>query len=157
MNKEACSIEIADLIRARSHARKLTASADLDPRGPLFTDATVPPLILTVESAPVANIDRIREAGGEVHVVGDVRAEPARIVDALASRGLIRVLCEGGPSLFGDLIAADAVDELCLTISPRVGGTGQISSATPDTVRPMRLESVLVDDGVLLLRYRRDR
>jgi len=135
----------------------VTASADLDAEGPLFTDTVVPPLVLTVESAPKAKIDRLRAAGAEVLLVGAGRAGPAQIIDVLASRGLNRILCEGGPSLFGDLIAADAVDELCLTISPYVGGTGQISTATPDSVRAMRLESVLVDDGVLLTRYRRDR
>jgi 5-amino-6-(5-phosphoribosylamino)uracil reductase len=135
----------------------VTASADLDAEGPLFADASIPPLVLTVKAAPAAKIRRLAAAGAEVLIVGEERAEVPRLIDALASRGLTRILCEGGPSLFGDLITADAVDELCLTISPCLGGTGQISTATPDGTHAMRLESVLVDDGVLLLRYLRDR
>jgi riboflavin biosynthesis pyrimidine reductase len=68
------------------------------------------------------------------------------------------VLCEGGPSLHGALIAADAVDELCLTVAPLLaGGTaGRIArgpaGATP---RPLTLAGILQADGALLLHYRR--
>ena len=37
----------------------------------------------------------------------------------LAERGWADQLCEGGPSLFADLLAAGVVDELCWTIVPR--------------------------------------
>jgi len=37
-------------------------------------------------------------------------------------RGLHRVLCEGGPHLFGSLLGADAADELCLTLAPTLAG-----------------------------------
>jgi riboflavin biosynthesis pyrimidine reductase len=135
----------------------VTASADLDPYGPLFTDTWVPPLVLTVRSAPAAKVARLEEAGAEVLVVGDDRGEAGLILSALASRGLYRVLCEGGPPLFGELIAADVVDDLCLTIAPVVGGVGQISTGPPVGMHPMRLESVLADDDSLLIRYCRDR
>ncbi len=135
----------------------VTASADLDPHGALFTDTWVPPLVLTVRSAPADKVARLEQAGAEVHVVGEDRAEAALILSALASRGLYRILCEGGPPLFGDLIAADLVDDLCMTIAPTVGGTGQISGGPPTGVHPMRLESVLADDGSLLVRYCRAR
>jgi riboflavin biosynthesis pyrimidine reductase len=42
----------------------------------------------------------------------------------LARRGLTRVLAEGGPTLLGDLLAADLVDELCVTTTPRLVGPG---------------------------------
>ena len=135
----------------------VTASADLDPGGALFTDTFVPPIVLTVRSAPPGKVARLKQAGAEVHVVGDDRAEAELILSALASRGLYRVLCEGGPPLFGDFIAADMVDDLCLTIAPIAGGSGQISSGPPAGMLPMRLESVLADDGSLLVRYCRDR
>jgi riboflavin-specific deaminase-like protein len=135
----------------------VTASADLDVASRLFTDTWVPPLILTVKAAPPAHTARLADAGAEVLVVGDDRAEVGQILGALADRNLNRILCEGGPQLFGDLIAADSVDELCLTLAPLVGGGGQISPEMPHYMRAMNLESVLVEDGALLLRYRRDR
>ncbi|WP_455605148.1 dihydrofolate reductase family protein, partial [Cellulosimicrobium funkei] len=39
-------------------------------------------------------------------------------------RGLTRVLTEGGPSLLADLLAADLVDELCVTTTPTLVGPG---------------------------------
>ncbi|SDQ15539.1 dihydrofolate reductase family protein [Microbacterium sp. cf332] len=46
---------------------------------------------------------------------------PAEVLAALAERGWTRVVCEGGPSLAGQFVAAGVVDELCLTVAPRVG------------------------------------
>lgn len=48
----------------------------------------------------------------------DVRAAVA----ALRERGFRRILCEGGPTLFGSLLDAGLVDELFLTLSPVVAG-----------------------------------
>ena len=42
----------------------------------------------------------------------------------LHERGLTRLLCEGGPALLRDLLAADLVDELCLTSAPLLIGSG---------------------------------
>jgi len=68
------------------------------------------------------------------------------------------VLCEGGPTLFGELIAADAVDELCLTVAPLLlGGTvGRIAHGPADPPpRPLELHGSLHAGDVLFLRYRR--
>ena len=46
----------------------------------------------------------------------------AEIVGALRERGHDRVLTEGGPKLFGELVAAGLVDELFLTTSPVLFG-----------------------------------
>jgi len=94
-----------------------------------------------------------------VLVLDSDRVTPEAMLTALAGQGYRRVLCEGGPHLFGELIAADAVDELCLTVSPTLAGgdAGRIATGTPGGPRAMRLASVLVEDEVLLLRYRRDR
>jgi riboflavin biosynthesis pyrimidine reductase len=132
----------------------VTASADLDVGSPFFTDTLVPPIVLTVSWAPPANVARLAAAGAEVILVGEKNAEVEQILSALASRGLYRILCEGGPILFGDLIAADAVDEVCMTLAPKLGGAGQVSVGSA-ALRAMRTESVLAQDDLLLIRYRR--
>jgi riboflavin biosynthesis pyrimidine reductase len=43
-------------------------------------------------------------------------------LEALGDRGLTHVLCEGGPTLNTGLAAAQLVDELCLTLSPKLAG-----------------------------------
>ena len=86
------------------------------------------------------------------------RLTPDVLLAELAHRGLDRVLCEGGPSLLGTLQAADAVDELCLTVAPvLVGGeAGRIAQGPPGVhPRRMALVGALQADDALLLRYRR--
>lgn len=134
----------------------VTGSADLDPASRLFTDTRVPPIVLTVASAPQERRERLTAAGADVVVLD--RLTPDTLLAELARRGLNRVLCEGGPGLLGDLLAADAVDELCLTLAPLLaGGTaGRIARGPEDSPsRPIELVGALHAEGALLLRYRR--
>ena len=135
----------------------VTASAELDPASPLFTDTSVPPLIVAAAGAPPKNLRRLADAGAEVVTVDGELVTPAALLAALEARGLRRVLCEGGPRLFGRLIAAGAVDELCLTIAPCLvgGGATRVVRDELDTPRGLRLAGVLTEDDVLLLRYLR--
>ncbi|HZG91619.1 MAG TPA: pyrimidine reductase family protein [Pseudonocardia sp.] len=135
----------------------VTGSADLDPRARLFTDTAVAPIVLTLGSAPAQKRRALAAAGADVVVLD--RLSPDALLAELGARGLHRVLCEGGPSLFGDLLAADAVDELCLTVSPLLtgGDAGRIARGPGGSPpRPLVLAGVLHQDGELLLRYRRD-
>jgi 5-amino-6-(5-phosphoribosylamino)uracil reductase len=136
----------------------VTANADIDPAGPLFTDTSTPPIILTTGDAPAARVERLAGAGADIAIVGGRSADGKLIIEALKSRNLRRVLCEGGPTFFGQLIADDLVDELCLTMAPcLVGGPDQLSKGPVTGLRPMRLASALTEDDGLLLRYVRDR
>jgi riboflavin-specific deaminase-like protein len=134
----------------------VTGSALLDPASRLFRDTRVPPIVLTLASVPPERRERLAAAGGDVVALD--RLTPDRVLAELARRGLHRVLCEGGPTLFGELVAADAVDELCLTVAPLLvgGATGRIAVG-PESGHPRLLElaDALHESGVLLLRYRR--
>ncbi|MCO1660939.1 pyrimidine reductase family protein [Pseudonocardia humida] len=135
----------------------VTGSADIDPRSRLFTDTKVAPIVLTLDSAPAERRARLAEAGADVVVLE--RLTPDALLGELGARGLHRVLCEGGPGLFGDLLAADAVDELCLTLSPLLAGgdAGRIARGPAGTpARPLSLVGVAHEDDTLFLRYRRD-
>jgi riboflavin-specific deaminase-like protein len=134
----------------------VTGSADLDPASRLFTDTHVPPIVLTLGSAPRERRAALAAAGADVAVLD--RLSPDALLAELGRRGLHRVLCEGGPSLHGALLAADAVDELCLTLAPLLaGGTAGRIASGPDGASPreMSLVGALAEDSALLLRYRR--
>lgn len=137
----------------------VTARGDLDPAAPLFTDTAVPPLVITANACPPEARDRLRAAGAEVVVLDSDRVSADGLLATLDAQGLRRVLCEGGPRLFGDLIAADGVDEMCLTVSPVLAGGDslRVSHGPPGDLRGMRLVGALSDQDVLLLRYARDR
>ena len=69
-------------------------------------------------------------------------------------------VCEGGPNLNGQLLAAGLVDEVFLTISPRMlAGASSRLAHGPDAADPTawHLRHILHDDGYLFLRYRRRR
>ena len=68
------------------------------------------------------------------------------------------VLTEGGPTLLGQLIAGQLLDELCLTISPLLAGGGHlpmVAGASLDIPQVMRMVHVLEEDGALFCRYAR--
>ncbi|MGK9146485.1 pyrimidine reductase family protein [Plantibacter flavus] len=133
----------------------VSGSLDLDPQSEVFTAAPVRPLVLTTTRADPARRAAL-DVVAEVIDCGDEHVDPRQAIAALESRGLHQILCEGGPSVFGSFIAADAVDELCLTISPRlVGGDSRRIAAGPvsDTPRDLRLQHLLRSEELLLSRY----
>ncbi|MFJ7777756.1 pyrimidine reductase family protein [Streptomyces yangpuensis] len=137
----------------------ITASMDLDFSLPLFTSPLVPTLVVTGAAAPAGRVAEARAAGAEVVVAGDGGSvDAARAVRELAGRGLRRQLTEGGPRLLGQFVAADVLDELCLTISPTLtaGGAQRIAGGPSVTV-PHRLAPacVLEEAGFLFTSYRR--
>ncbi|ASU79475.1 pyrimidine reductase family protein [Actinopolyspora erythraea] len=137
----------------------VTGSGSVDPESPLVTDTIVPPIVLTSEAAPADRLAALSAAGAEVVTTGRTEVDLPTALRELARRGLYRVGCEGGPGLFGSLIAADLVDELCLTMSPLLTGDNSSRIATGPvtrTPRGMRLLSALyADESMLLLRYGR--
>lgn len=132
----------------------VSGSLDLDPASRIFTEAPVRPIVVTREGVA---------GGSELEQVADVIRAGAEHVDLAAAlaqlrdRGLTRILCEGGPSLFGSLLAIDAVDELCVTVAPTLeaGDGPRIAHGELPAARAMTLAHVLRSGDTLLLRYRR--
>lgn len=128
----------------------------LDPAAMAFVDAPVRPIVLTCAAAPADRRAALAEVA-EVLVCGDAEVDLTAGVAALHERGHQRLLSEGGPQLFGSLIAADLVDELCLTVSPLLAGgsSSRIAVGPPSATRSLSLRQVLAADSMLLLRYNR--
>lgn len=87
--------------------------------------------------------------------VGDGPTELADAMSSLADQGIERVLCEGGPHLVTDLLAANLVDDLCMTTSPLLLGTGNLSLLTMplEPPRGVALASLVEEDGTLMARW----
>lgn len=137
----------------------VSASLDLDFSLPLFTSPLVPTLLLTGAAAAPDRVATAEKAGVRVVIAGDgMGVEPARAVRALADLGHTRLLTEGGPRLLGQLVAADVLDELCLTVAPMLtAGDAQRIAGGPSVAVPKRFElvSLLEEAGFLFSRYRR--
>ena len=163
---------VFDMLRARAHclvvgAGTLRAEEYDVPKVPLVVVSRSADLPATLRDAPrgrilmatVASADGLgqaREQLGEdnVLVLGDDEIDLARLKSDLADRGWTEQLCEGGPSLFADLLAAGVVDELCWTVVPKLTGGDAVRIATGASVdvdlRPVLL---LEQDGTLLGRW----
>lgn len=136
----------------------VTASANLDPAAKFFTDAETAPLIVTTAQAPADRVAALADAGARVVVAGEVAITAQALLRALTDQGWHRVLCEGGPHLFGQLAEAGLVDELCLTTAPvLVGGTGgRISLSARQFDTALARKQLLLDaDGTVLARWAR--
>lgn len=74
-----------------------------------------------------------------------------------AEAGVRSVLCEGGPTVLGALLAERAVDELFLTVAPKLAGGAAGPTAVEGVPLPdllgLRLVSALESAGELFLRY----
>lgn len=147
---------VAQGMPAQPPVAVVSGRLDLDAGHALFTDAATRPIVLTHAAAPADQLAELR-AVADVVICGQTEIDPVAMVVALAVRGLPQILCEGGPSLFGALIEADCVDELCLSLSPVLEGgeAGRIASGGAQISRPMTLLHALNAGDMLFLRYAR--
>ncbi|GAA2731743.1 pyrimidine reductase family protein [Actinocorallia aurantiaca] len=121
-----------------------------DYSSPLFQGRTI---LVTTATAP--GLAEAREHA-EVVVAGENSVDHRLALKLLRERGLAKVLCEGGPTLLGQLVDADLLDELCLTLSPvLLGGDAQRVLDGPKVGRELALAGVRQDGDHLFLRYRR--
>ena len=132
----------------------VTSSANLDWSAPFFADAGARPLVLTSAEGAERAGDRARHVA-DVVVTGREGVDLPAAIGTLHARGLRHVLVEGGPALNAELAQAGLLDELCLTMAPRlVGGAGPRVLAGEELRPPVDLEVVqlLEEDGFLFYR-----
>ncbi|GAB3532967.1 pyrimidine reductase family protein [Arthrobacter tecti] len=133
----------------------ISGTLDLDPTGELFERSPVRPIIFTAAAAPNERLEALREVA-DVVVCGEKAVDAHRSTEWLQERGLGRILCEGGPGVFGSFIAQDQVDELCLSVSPLLtAGQGSALASHGDhtPLRRFTLASLLEADSALYGRW----
>lgn len=137
----------------------VSRSLDLDPGGDLFTQAPERPLVFTVASAPADRRDALAEVADVVTLDrrGGVAAgvDLGAALDHLGTLGAAVVLCEGGPSLLGQLVVAGLLDELDLTLAPRwvAGPSARVAHAPAELAADLDLAHLWEADGMLFARY----
>jgi riboflavin-specific deaminase-like protein len=99
------------------------------------------------------------KASVTVHRMAEAELTIDRVLRSLRADHDVRsVLCEGGPTLNRQLLAAGVLDELFLALEPKLAGGGEeptIVGAPPlDEPGQLELVSILEADGALFLRYR---
>ncbi|HXC23324.1 MAG TPA: dihydrofolate reductase family protein [Solirubrobacteraceae bacterium] len=132
----------------------------LDSGIPLLGEAGVRVAILTPSEASLPQDCRAEIS--YVRCARDGRLDlPAAMAELHARLGVRMLLCEGGPHLNAQLLAHGLVDELFLTLSPKLAGGDAVSETLrivsgPEFDPPLELElaGALEHDSYLFLRYR---
>jgi len=99
----------------------------------LETARGTPLWIIAGENAPAASETALRERGAEVLRVAEKegRLELREALKILATRGITRLMIEGGPAVASGLIEADLIDEAVLFHSPMVIGEEGLPALEP--------------------------
>ena len=123
----------------------------LDPLSPLFTDTVTPPIVITTP----AGAGQV-PPGVRVITSADDQVDLDAALRTLRRNGFRHVHCEGGPNLLAALVAQGLLDELCLTISPMLLGTGSAPMVPARLGGQVRwsLDGVHVVGDHLFTRYR---
>jgi riboflavin biosynthesis pyrimidine reductase len=137
----------------------VSASLALPPDLPLLAQPQAHVVVLTASGAALpdsaARIDYVRKRSGE-------RLDLAGALAELRDRFAVELLlCEGGPHLSSQLLTAGLVDELFLSLSPKLAGGDPAEGealrilAGEEFDEPIQLEllGVLEHDSHLFLRY----
>jgi riboflavin-specific deaminase-like protein len=129
-------------------------SGDVPTDIPLFSEAAARVVVFTPTpldtSDLAAQVDAVRLDPGELTLTTMMR----RLRSGYDVRS---VLCEGGPTLFGALLQESLVDELFLSLAPKLTGGGTAPSVTTGPalaeLQPLTLVWALESHGALYLRY----
>ena len=140
----------------------VTRSLNVDLSMPRYADPLVRTIIITCEAADSSIVDSAR-ATCDVIVCGNTDVDLPSAIASLHDRGLTRIHSEGGPRLLADLVAADLLDELLLTVSPAIaggsfGGDGEIlrilqGSSSPHGLHRATLHHLIEEDSNLFASY----
>lgn len=132
----------------------ISGRLDLPWDAPLFTDGGGRVLVHTaaIGEQPPATATPVEV----VHHEGAVDLDAA-LTHMRSQLGVRALLCEGGPRLHGQLQARDLVDDLFLTIAPKIAGGGGPRIVEGELPGPIDLELgwLLEETGELFARYRR--
>ena len=150
---------VRSLRRARGQAdlprlALVTRSLDLDPGARVFGDPDHRPYVITHAAAPKDRLAALAEVA-EVLTIGDDQVDLGAAMARLRADGAEVVTCEGGPTLNGDLIAHDLIDEWALTLAPLLvaGDAGRSSRGSVPDPRRFELARLFEGDGELLGRW----
>jgi riboflavin-specific deaminase-like protein len=104
----------------------VSGSGSINPRAAIFQKNFSPIIILTTNRASKTKLRSLRTIADEVKICGKREINFAAALRWLRAKwGVKRLLCEGGGELNDSLFRADLVDELHLTICPKIFGGGK--------------------------------
>lgn len=165
----------AQTVRTERLTRMSAKPAHLDQRH-ARGQAHVPVMVIVTSSGNLP-WDRINERGTSPVVVATNTSDPRVLKDldrhaddvftcdlspqavknALVARGLRRLVCEGGPSVLAQWMDAGLIDEMCLTVSPKLlssPGAPRLFGEGIVTARDVEVLSLVTDGQSMMYRLK---
>lgn len=134
----------------------ITSTGEVDPGRRFFTETDHPPLVYVGHMAADQVRARLRAAAEVIPVPGPDRPDLRWVVADLASRGIDRLMVEGGAQVLDEFLTAGLADELRLAIAPVfVAEPGAPRLPLPLPVGRLRLAGVMAVGRMSVLTYRR--
>jgi len=143
----------------------VSGSGSLDSGAPIFKHRSSPIIILVTRRISKSNLERLRDVADHVLICGETAIDWNAALSQIRRKWNVRrLLCEGGAAVNDALFQSDVVDEVHLTICPKIVG-GRNSPTIADGVGQQhlmnairfRLASVNQVRDELFLCCRRDR
>jgi len=128
----------SELQKARIKRRKTQAplrvivsgKGNIDSRLKIFKSDISPIVIFSTKRLP-RKYRRALTKKATLHLSDGNRVDPAAMLQTLRKEyGVLRVACEGGPTLFRSLLEHDLIDQLNLTIAPYMFGGADAPTLT---------------------------
>jgi riboflavin biosynthesis pyrimidine reductase len=145
---------VAGGMAAEPLACLVTRSGEVPTSIPLFEEPEARIVIFSAHAiAPIRCAARVEV----VRLEPELPALTGALGRLRRDHGVRSLLCEGGPTLFGALLQEGLVDELFLTLAPKLTGGGQgppiSSGAELPELAPIKLRWLLERNDSLYLRY----
>lgn len=140
----------------------VSGSGSIDPRAHIFQRRFSPIVIITTRRVSAKRLGLLRKAADEVAAFGTTEVDLRLALRWLWDKwGVRRLVCEGGGELNAAMLAADLVDEIHVTICPKIFG-GRDAPTIADgrgfsplaSAAKLKLESKKHAGGELFLVYR---
>jgi riboflavin-specific deaminase-like protein len=101
----------------------VSGGGSINPRSEIFKQRFSPIIILTTDRIPAVKLKRLRGLADEVRICGREAIDFPGALQWLHARwGVRRLVCEGGAELNATLIDQRLVDELQVTVCPKIFG-----------------------------------
>lgn len=101
----------------------VSGNGSINPEAEVFQHRFSPIIILTTQQTATAKLNQLRALADEVRVCGKTKINFRSALRWLRAKwGVDRLLCEGGGELNAALFQAGLVDELHLTVCPKIFG-----------------------------------
>ena len=137
----------------------VSGSGSIDPSAEVFKHSFSPIIVLTTQRMSASSRRRLQEMGAKIKICGEREINFRSALSWLCSKwGVKRLLCEGGGGLNDAMLRAGLVDELHLTVCPKVFGgrkaptiSDGLGLGTLLQAQNMNLKSTRQFDGELFL------